>query len=146
MSDTIVVVEDNPDDEALVRMALRRNRIENPVVCVRDGVEAVALLAGPRADAPALVLLDLKMPKLDGLDVLRAIRAPSSPSRLAPVVVLTSSIEPGDLRRAYGAGANSYLRKPVDFEDFVRLVGLVAAYWLERNEPPPDPQREEALP
>ena len=136
----ILLVEDNPDDEALTLLALSRNRIPNPVVVAHDGVEALDYLfatgvhAGRKAgDLPAVVLLDLKLPRIDGLEVLRRIRADARTAVL-PVVVLTTSRESLDLRQAYSLGANSYIRKPVDFDRFERAIGLIGHYWLELNE------------
>ncbi len=136
----ILLVEDNPDDEALTLHALSRNRISNPVMVAHDGVEALDYLfgtgvhAGRKAEElPAVVLLDLKLPRIDGLEVLRRIRADARTAVL-PVVVLTTSRENLDLRQAYSLGANSYIRKPVDFERFERAIGLLGHYWLELNE------------
>lgn len=137
----ILLVEDNPDDEALTLHALSRNRISSPVVVAHDGVEAVEYLfsTGSRAGQtlpplPAVVLLDLKLPRIDGLEVLRRIRADQR-TALLPVVVLTTSREPLDLAQAYRLGANSYIRKPVDFERFLQAVGQLGLYWLSLNEP-----------
>jgi CheY-like chemotaxis protein len=137
----ILLVEDNPDDEALTRRALAKNNIHNEVVVAHDGAEAVDYLlgGGARADAsvlPEVVLLDLKLPKVDGLEVLRRIRADQR-TRLLPVVILTSSTEERDLAQGYGLGANSYIRKPVDFNQFVEAVRQLGLYWLVLNEPPP---------
>ncbi|OLE97504.1 MAG: two-component system response regulator [Cyanobacteria bacterium 13_1_20CM_4_61_6] len=140
----ILLVEDNPDDEALTRRALAKNNIQNEVRVARDGAEALDLLfgTGGHAVAPELVLLDLKLPKVDGLEVLRRIRADER-TRLLPVVILTSSREERDLVSGYGLGANSYIRKPVDFGQFVEAVRQLGLYWLVLNEPPP-PQRPAA--
>ena len=139
----ILLVEDNPDDEALTLRALRKNNIANQVVVARDGVEAVDWLfgtsgatEGSRRPRPEVVLLDLKLPKLDGFEVLRLIRA-NETTRLLPVVVLTSSKEDRDLVDAYSGGANSFVRKPVDFGAFVEAVRQLGLYWLVLNEPPP---------
>lgn len=137
----ILLVEDNPDDEALTRRALAKNNIQNPVQVARDGAEALDLLfgTGPHAGQairPEVVLLDLKLPKVDGLEVLRRIRA-NERTRLLPVVILTSSREERDLVSGYGLGANSYIRKPVDFAQFVDAVRQLGLYWLVLNEPPP---------
>jgi two-component system, response regulator len=138
----ILLVEDNPDDEMLTLRALQKNNILNPVVVVRDGVEALAYLEGeggpPLAGLglPAVVLLDLKLPKLDGLEVLRRIRAQPR-TRLIPVVILTSSSEERDIVESYGLGANSYIRKPVDFDQFTEAVKQLGLYWLLLNEPLP---------
>jgi two-component system response regulator len=141
---TILLVEDNPDDEELTLRALTRNNIGNQVVVLRDGQEAVDWLegTGPHAnrdvrDVPALVLLDLKLPKIDGLEVLRRLRA-NPPTALVPVVILTSSKEDVDRARGYEGGANSYVQKPVDFTAFVDAVRQLGMYWLVLNEPPPN--------
>jgi two-component system response regulator len=140
---TILLVEDNPDDEALSMRAFARNNIRNPVVCVRDGQEAVDWLFGSgahagrdTADGPAVILLDLKLPKLDGLEVLRQVREHPA-TRLTPVVILTSSCEDRDRLDGYSLGANSYIRKPVDFPEFVEAVRQLGLYWLVLNQPPP---------
>ena len=136
----ILLVEDNPDDEALTLRAFRIHAVTNPVVVARDGVEAIDWLFGdgPHAERdlsipPALVLLDLKLPRIDGLEVLRRIRADER-TALVPVVILTTSREPRDIHQAYTLGANSYLRKPVDFDRFLEAVSLLARYWLDLNE------------
>ncbi len=140
---TILLVEDNPDDEELTLRALSRNNISNEVVVVRDGQEAVDWLegTGPHAgrdvsEIPALVLLDLKLPKIDGLDVLRRLRA-NPRTALVPVVILTSSKEDRDRASGYQSGANSYVQKHVDFTSFVDAVRQLGMYWLMLNEPPP---------
>lgn len=137
---TILLVEDRPDDVQLTLRALRRIKVANEVVIARDGVEALeALLPStgrPPAALPAVVLLDLKLPRIDGLEVLRRIRADDRTRRL-PVVVLTSSREEEDLAKSYDLGANSYIRKPVDFTQFVDAVGTLGVYWLLLNETPP---------
>jgi two-component system response regulator len=142
---TILLVEDNPDDEELTLRALQRNNISNQVVVVRDGQEAVDWLegTGPHAgrdpaDIPALILLDLKLPKIDGLDVLRRLRA-NPRTALVPVVILTSSKEDRDRASGYQSGANSYVQKPVDFTSFLDAVRQLGMYWLMLNEPPPPP-------
>lgn len=142
----ILLVEDNPDDEALTLRAFKKNRIKNQVVIARDGVEAIDYLFGTGAHAgrdlsvmPEVVLLDLKLPKLDGLDVLRRIRADGR-TKLLPVVILTSSTEEQDLIDTYSLGANSYIRKPVDFVQFTEAVGQLGSYWLLLNRPPPTPR------
>jgi two-component system response regulator len=139
---TILLVEDNPDDEVLTRRALKQNDIDSEVVVAHDGVEALDYLFGTGAYAgrdtsvmPQLVLLDLKLPKIDGLEVLRRIRADER-TRLLPVVILTSSKEQQDLLDGYGCGANSYIRKPVDFARFVETVQQLGLYWLVLNETP----------
>lgn len=137
----ILLVEDNPDDEALTLRAFAKNKIANPVVVARDGVEALDYLFGTGIHAgrdiaakPSVVLLDLKLPRIDGLEVLRRIRADNQ-TRLLPVVILTTSKEQQDIYEAYSLGANSYIRKPVDFEKFIHAVGQLALYWLSLNEP-----------
>lgn len=144
MEKIILLVEDNADDEALTLRALARNHIANRVVVARDGAEAVTYLLGGAGSPPAdplpwLVLLDLKLPKLDGLEVLQRIRATPRTRRL-PVVVLTSSREERDMVEAYDRGANSYVRKPVDFTEFVGAVQQLGLFWLVVNEPPPAPR------
>ena len=132
---TILLVEDNPDDEALSLRALAKSGIGNPVVVAHDGVEALDRLFGGHAGPmPALILLDLKLPRIDGLEVLRRIRADAS-TRWIPVVILTTSKEPQDIYEGYSLGANSYIRKPVDFEQFIQSVGRIGRYWLTLNEP-----------
>src|SRR5438132_4650279 len=138
----ILLVEDNPDDEALTLRAFQKNRIRNPVVVARDGAEALDWLfargvhAGRPPGDPQVVLLDLKLPKVDGLEVLRQLRS-SDVTRLIPVVILTSSNEESDLIRGYELHANSYIRKPVDFEHFIEAVKEIGLYWLVLNETPP---------
>lgn len=136
----VLLVEDNPDDEALTLRAFSKNNIQNPVVVTRDGVEALDYLFGTGAHAardarilPAVVLLDLKLPRVDGLEVLRRIRADPR-TTLLPVVILTTSREQQDIHEAYSLGANSYIRKPVDFEKFIYAVGQMGLYWLGLNE------------
>jgi two-component system response regulator len=143
-SKTILLVEDNPDDEALTLRALKKNNIMNEVVVARDGAEALDYLFSRGAQAnrnpqkqPAITLLDLKLPKVDGLEVLRQIRANPS-TQLLPVVILTSSREEQDLINGYRLGANSYIRKPVDFSQFMEAVRSLGLYWLVLNETPPD--------
>lgn len=137
----ILLVEDNPDDEALTLRAFNKNRIANQVIVARDGVEALEYLFGTGSHEgrdlsvmPAVVLLDLKLPRIDGLEVLRRIRADER-TRLLPVVILTTSKEQQDIFEAYSLGANSYIRKPVDFEKFIYAVGQMGLYWLALNEP-----------
>lgn len=139
----ILLVEDNPDDEALTLRALRKNNILNEVVVARDGVEALDYLFGTGAHAgrdtriqPQIVLLDLKLPKIDGLEVLKRIRADER-TRLQPVVILTTSNEDRDVLGSYELGANSYIRKPVDFEQFMEAVRHLGLYWLVLNVAPP---------
>jgi two-component system response regulator len=139
----ILLVEDNPDDELLTMRALRKNNVLNKVVVARDGVEALDYLFGTgrysgrdTAVMPQLILLDLKLPKIDGLEVLKRLRADER-TRLLPVVILTSSREEQDMLDGYGFGANSYVRKPVNFEQFVQAVEQLKLYWLILNEAPP---------
>lgn len=131
----ILLVEDNPDDEELTMRALRKNNIVNEVVVARDGVEALDYLSNATV-LPQVVLLDLKLPKIDGLEVLRRVRADDRTSVL-PVVILTSSKEEKDLMTGYKLGANSYIRKPVDFQQFVEAVKQLGLYWMVLNEPAP---------
>lgn len=139
----ILLVEDNPDDEALTLRAIRRNKIANPVIVTRDGVQALDFLfctgqyvERDPAEVPAVILLDLKLPRMDGLEVLKRMRADPR-TALIPVVVLTTSSEEQDIIRSYSLGANSYVRKPVDFEQFLQAVGQLGMYWLLINEIPP---------
>jgi len=141
----VLLVEDNPDDEELTLVALQENHIGNPVKVVRDGAEAMEYLfgTGRYADAkdrvmPVVVLLDLKLPKVHGLEVLRRLRN-NDTTKYLPVVVLTSSKEEEDRIQSYALGANSYVRKPVDFVQFVEAVKQLGLYWLVWNEPPPRP-------
>jgi two-component system response regulator len=138
----ILLVEDNPDDVALTLRAFRKNRIVNEVIVARDGVEALDYLFATGtysdrnpADVPAVVLLDLNLPRVDGLEVLRRLRADQR-TQLLRVVVLTSSKEETDVLRSYSNGANSYIRKPVDFDSFMSAVGQLGLYWLLLNETP----------
>lgn len=132
----ILLVEDSPDDEALTLRALSRNNVGAQVVVVRDGVEALDWLAAA-AEPPTLILLDLQLPKIDGLEVLRRLRA-NARTALVPVVILTSSKEDRDRAGSYRGGANSYVQKPVDFAEFVEAVRQLGLYWLVLNQPPPD--------
>ena len=139
----ILLVEDNADDAALALRAMRKSHILNEVVLAKDGVEALDYMFGRGTYAgrdlrspPQLVLLDLHLPKMSGLEVLRAIREDPR-TRLQPIVVLTSSAEESDLISSYGEGANSYIRKPVNFDRFVDAVGQVGLYWLVLNQAPP---------
>ena len=139
----ILLVEDNPDDQALTLRALNKNNIRNRVVIRQDGAEALDFLFCQRADVgcdtremPAVILLDLKLPKIDGLEVLQRVRTDQR-TRLLPVVILTSSKEEQDMIQGYGYGANSYFRKPIDIVEFVEAVKQLGLYWLLLNEPPP---------
>lgn len=136
---SILLVEDNPMDEQLTLRALSKSKVMNPVVVARDGVEALDYLLGrgPHegrdvSNQPQVVLLDLKLPRVDGLEVLREIRG-NELTKLLPVVVLTSSLEEQDLIRSYSLGANSYIRKPVDFVQFMEAVRQLGLYWLVMN-------------
>ena len=137
----ILLVEDNPDDVELALHALKRNNILNPIVVARDGQEALDYLycagkyADSKHDAPALILLDLQLPKVDGIEVLRKIKENNSLKKV-PVVILTSSKEEKDLVESYDLGVNSYIRKPVDFDQFVETVRYIGYYWLLLNEAP----------
>jgi CheY-like chemotaxis protein len=139
----ILLVEDNPDDEELTTRALRQAKIANEIVVARDGAEALDFLFGEGAHAgrdvsrtPAVILLDLKLPKLSGLDVLNRLRADPR-TRLVPTVILTSSSEEEDMLKSYQSGANSYVRKPVDFSQFAAAVSQLGIYWLLLNQPVP---------
>lgn len=134
----ILLVEDNPDDAALTQRAFAKNHIQNEIVVVRDGAEALAWFEhGVGAtDLPEIVLLDLKLPKVDGLEVLRRLRA-NPRTRLVPIIILTSSKDEQDIVGGYSNGANSYVRKPVDFDEFVEAVRHLGLYWLLVNEGPP---------
>jgi two-component system, response regulator len=142
-ANTILLVEDNADDEELTLRAFKRSKVLNRVEVVRDGVEALDYLfaTGVHAERdpkalPAVILLDLKLPKLGGLEVLRRVRADERTRRI-PVVVLTSSNEEKDILSSYGLGANSFVRKPVDFAQFMEAAQQLGMYWLVMNEPPP---------
>ena len=144
ISKTILLVEDNPDDVKLTLRAFKRNNMLNPVVVAEDGVEALDIVFArgahaERAGKPplALIILDLKLPKLDGLGVLRALRGDER-TKLIPVVILTSSKEQQDLLQGYALGANSYVRKPVDFAEFLEAARVLGIYWLAMNQPPPE--------
>ena len=141
----ILLVEDNPDDEALTLRAFRKNNFTNEVMVARDGAQALDYLFASGAYAsreatalPQIVILDLKLPKIDGLEVLRRLRA-APRTKLLPVIILTSSNEERDRLEGYGLGANSYVRKPVDFAEFVDAVRQLGLYWLLLNERPPIP-------
>jgi len=146
-SKIILLVEDNPSDVGLTKRALEKSHIANELVVAEDGQEALDYLFGSDPltgqkmnDLPALILLDLKLPKLDGLQVLRRIRADEYTSRL-PIVILTTSSEEDDIAQSYDLGANSYIRKPVDFKQFVEAVQHLGLYWLVINQPPPPKKR-----
>ncbi len=140
---SIFLVEDNPDDEALAIRALQRSRITNEIIVAHDGVEALDYLLGTGTHAgrdisiqPSVVLLDLKLPRVDGIEVLRQMRLHNA-TKLVPVVVLTTSEEEQDLLNSYSLGCNSYVRKPIDFIQFSQAVQQLGMYWLLLNEPPP---------
>jgi len=138
----ILLVEDNPDDIELTLIALQRSRLANPVVSVRDGAEALDYLrregayAGRSDENPAVILLDKKLPKVDGHEVLREVRADDRLRRV-PVVMLTSSREERDLLRSYDLGVNAYVVKPVEFDDFMAAINDLGVFWAVLNEPPP---------
>ena len=139
---TILLVEDNPDDEALIIRAFQKNNLTNDIVVARDGAEALEYLFGTgryadhdSSDPPSLVLLDLKLPRVDGLDVLRQMRADTR-TQAVPVVILTSSREENDIVSGYRLGANSYVCKPVDFAEFLEATRQLGLYWLLLNQPP----------
>lgn len=133
---SILLIEDNPDDVALTRRALKKANVLNELAIAKDGAEALELLLGANPIDPGLVLLDLKLPKVSGLDVLKRLRA-GARTKLLPVVILTSSKEESDLISGYSLGANSYVRKPVDFNQFADAVQKLGLYWLVLNEPVP---------
>ena len=139
----ILLVEDNPSDVDLTKRAFEKKNLANTLVVARDGQDALDYLFGAGAyagrdvaDVPACILLDLKLPKVDGVTVLQTIKSDQR-TRMIPVIVLTSSNEPRDLKACYGLGSNSYIRKPVDFDEFVEVVSHLGLYWLVLNEPPP---------
>jgi two-component system, response regulator len=139
----ILLVEDNPDDEALTLRALKKSNIANKVVVAHDGAEALdylfatgAYAGSATSDLPQIIFLDLKLPKVDGLEVLRRLRSDKR-TKLLPVVILTSSKEEQDIISGYSLGANSYIRKPVDFEKFAESARQLGLYWLVLNESPP---------
>jgi len=142
----ILLVEDNPDDVALTLRALKSHNITNEVVVAQDGAQALDILFGANAkvpaatELPAVVLLDLKLPKVNGMEVLQRIRADER-TRLLPVVILTSSDEERDIIDGYSLGANSYVRKPVDFVEFTKAAQQLGLYWLLMNRAPPVPRR-----
>ena len=129
----IFLVEDNPDDEGLAIRAFRKSGVKNPIVVARDGEEAVRkLIELASEERPLVILLDLKLPKLSGLEVLEKIRS-NEVTRLVPVVVLTSSDEVIDVQGSYSRGANAFVRKPVDFDEFIEAMDSIARFWLKRN-------------
>lgn len=144
MSDKIILlVEDNPDDEALAIRALKRHHISNEIVVAHDGVEALDFLFATGSFVgrdisikPAVILLDLKLPRVDGIEVLRRLRLDER-TKLLPVVILTTSSEEQDMLNSYSLGCNSYIRKPVDFIQFSEAIRQLGMYWLLMNEPPP---------
>ena len=140
---TILIVEDNPTDEALLLRALEKSGIRNPLVTTKDGLEAIQyLFAQGRyelrdpSDVPAIVLIDLNLPKIDGLEVLRRMRSDYR-TKLIPVAIFTSSLEEQDLINGYSLGANSYVYKPIGFSEFSKVVGQLVTYWTTLNQPPP---------
>ena len=146
-SKIILLVEDNPSDVALTQRALSKSRVANEMIVAEDGQEALEYLFGTGnhlgrdvTETPALILLDLKLPRVDGLQVLRQIRADER-TRRVPVVILTTSKEEQDVAQSYDLGANSYIRKPVDFTQFVEAIQHMGLYWLVINEPPPSKGR-----
>ena len=143
-SKAILLVEDNQADEDLAILALKKNKFRNDVVVARDGAEALDYLFGTGSYAskeaprlPAMILLDLKLPKISGLEVLKRVRSDER-TKLVPIVILTSSKEEVDLISGYSLGANSYIRKPVDFKEFNEVIRQMGSYWLAINEPPPE--------
>jgi len=141
MKKIILLVEDNSDDEILTIRALRKNNLVNDIDVARDGAEALDYLLGTKADGtfkfalPALVILDLKLPKIDGIEVLKQLRS-NDRTKFIPIVVLTSSKEQQDILASYGFGANSFIRKPVDFVQFIEVASKIGVYWLALNESP----------
>jgi len=143
----ILLVEDNPDDEALTLRAIKKNNIKNEVVVAKDGAEALDYLFGTGVYTgrdlnlmPQVILLDLKLPKVDGFEVLRRLRA-ADQTKFLPVVILTTSNEDQDRIKGYGLGANSFVRKPVEFDKFIEAIGQLGLYWLILNESAPVPRR-----
>jgi two-component system, response regulator len=139
----ILLVENNNDDATLARLAFKRGSFSNNLIIVRDGAEALEYLFGTggyqdrdSACVPDIILLDLKMPRLNGFEVLRRIRADER-TRTVPVIILSSSLEPQDLRKGYDLGANSYIRKPLDFNEFIEVVKNLETYWFVINQMPP---------
>jgi two-component system response regulator len=147
---SILLVEDNPDDEALTLRALEKNHISNDIIVARDGVEALDYLFGTGAyasrdtrDTPQVILLDINLPRINGLEVLRRLRADPRMEHV-PVVILTSSTEEDDMLKGYQNGANSYVRKPVNFNEFIDVVRNLGMYWLLLNELPTRPRKSQA--
>jgi two-component system response regulator len=137
---TILLVEDNPDDEALTLRAFKKNNVPNTVIVAHDGAEAIELLfpeASDRMTHPGLILLDLNLPKIAGLEVLRRVRADER-TRVIPVVVLTSSAQPEDIFSSYDRGANAFVRKPVDFSEFNAAISTICNFWILLNKPAPE--------
>ena len=136
MSKVILLVEDNASDEKLTLLAFKQSGVANEIVVVRDGVEAISYVLAPDRELPALMLLDLNLPLLDGHEVLRSVRADPR-ARSLPVVILTASKEEEDISRSYALGANAYVRKPVEFGEFMEAAKTLGLFWLLLNEPPP---------
>lgn len=135
----VLLIEDNPDDEVLTMRALQKSGVRNDIRVARDGVEALEALLGGDAGAsplPVLILLDMKLPCVDGVEILRRIRADQR-TALVPAIVLTSSSSPEDMAASYRSGANAYVRKPIQFDEFVKAVDAICRFWLLVNEPPP---------
>lgn len=139
MTKIILLVEDNPSDEKLTVRAFARSGLANEIVVARDGAEAIAYVLDPARELPTLILLDLNLPLLDGHEVLRRIRADPR-ARALPVVILTGSKEEEDIARSYALGANAYVRKPVEFGEFLDAAKTLGLFWLLLNEPPPRPR------
>ncbi len=143
-NNVILLVEDNPDDEALAIRALKKNNITNEIVVARDGIEALDLLFGLHGNEPiqpAVILMDLKLPRLDGIETLRKIRADKQTESL-PVVMMTTSDEDRDVIRSYKSGVNSYVRKPIDFSEFMTVTAQLGMYWLVLNTQPKLPPED----
>jgi two-component system, response regulator len=140
MTKTILLVEDNPSDEKLTIRAFTKSGVANEIVVARDGVEAITYVLSLEHELPALMLLDLNLPLLDGHEVLRRVRADPR-ARSLPVVILTASKEEEDISRSYALGANAYVRKPVEFGEFMDAAKTLGLFWLLLNEPPPKPRR-----
>lgn len=132
----ILLVEDNPDDIELTLEAFKDNNLANKITVARDGEEALDIIFGNKDKKPDIILLDLKLPKVDGLEILRRVKSDED-TRVIPVIILTSSKEESDLIKSYKLGVNSYIRKPVDFKEFIKVVKKLGLYWLIINELPP---------